>query len=289
MDGGTTPKTKRIRLDRALVARGLAADTDRARRLIMAGDVRVDGVRCDIAGTLVGDQTRVEVREARPYVSRGGLKLAHALEQAGISVAGLTAMDIGASTGGFSDVLLQRGVARLFAIDVGYGDLAWKIRTDPRVTVLERTNIRHVQALPDGVRADLAVIDASFISLELVLPAALPLLTPDAQVIALVKPQFEAAREHVGAGGVVRDHDVHRQVLREATATAQHLGLVVAGLYTSPLTGPAGNVEFLLWLRRDAGSAPAPDVEQMISAALAHAVILHAKAAPQSPAEDGAV
>jgi len=261
-------KPHRKRLDQTLVERNLADDLDRARRIIMAGDVRVEGATCDIPGALVTPGAEIVVRGAH-YVSRGGVKLARALDRSGAQVAGRTAIDIGASTGGFSDVLLQRGVARLFAVDVGYGDLAWKVRSDPRVTALERTNIRHLKELPGGAHADLAVIDASFISLDLVLPAALPLLTPEAQIIALVKPQFEAERGQVGEGGVVRDTAVHRQVLEEAAATARRLGLAVAGLYASPITGPAGNVEFLLWLKRE-GAADI-DLETLIDAALAEA------------------
>jgi 23S rRNA (cytidine1920-2'-O)/16S rRNA (cytidine1409-2'-O)-methyltransferase len=275
MSGRVDKKPKRKRLDQAMVDRDLVADLDRARRLIMAGDVRVNSALCDVPGTLVDEQAEIAVRGAH-YVSRGGVKLAHALDRSGAQVAGLVAIDIGASTGGFSDVLLQRGVARLFAVDVGYGDLAWKVRTDPRVTVLERTNIRNLRELPEGALADLAVIDASFISLEVVLPAALPLLTPTAQIIALVKPQFEAARDQVGEGGVVRDAGVHQQVLEETIGVAHRLGLSVAGLYASPITGPAGNVEFLLWLVRGEDLAGV-DVDVVVENALREAQVVGLK------------
>lgn len=244
-------RPKRQRLDLLLVERGLAETRERARRLIMAGEVSVAGKRVDKPGHAFPSDAQVEVRATLPYVSRGGLKLAAALETFGLNVAGLSAVDVGASTGGFSDCLLQRGVAKLFAVDVGYGQLAWKVRSDPRVTVLDRTNIRHLEQLPGGFLADLAVIDASFISLELVLPATLRLLTPRGQVVALVKPQFEAGREQVGKGGVVRDPRIHRRVLEEVAALAALLKLTVAGITVSPAPGPAGNVEFLIWLRRD--------------------------------------
>ncbi len=187
---------------------------------------------------------------------------------------GRSALDVGASTGGFTDCLLQHGAARVYAVDVGYGQLAWKLRTDARVVVLERTNIRHLQQLPDAALAELAVIDASFISLTLVLPPTLRLITPTASIIALLKPQFEAGQADVGKGGVVRDAKVHARVLHETVALAASLDLRVAGLIVSPLLGPAGNVEFLVWLVRDAG-APLPDrdasVDAMIAAALASA------------------
>ena len=220
----------------------------------MAGQVTVNGVMVDKPGQLVAEAAAVAVRRGLRYVSRGGLKLEAALDAFGCVVEGLTAVDVGASTGGFTDCLLQRGAARVYAIDVGYGQLAWKLRRDPRVVVLERTNIRHLAALPDGLVAEFAVIDASFISLELVLPATLALLTPVAPVIALIKPQFEAGRSDVGKGGVVRDEQVHRRVLQDVAALAQRLGLTIAGLIVSPLLGPAGNVEFLVYLRQDAGA-----------------------------------
>ncbi len=244
-----TPK-KKERLDVLVVLRGLAESREQAQRLIMAGEVAVNGVRQDKPGRAFAADAEITVHKPLAYVSRGGLKLAAALDGFAVDVSGVTAVDVGASTGGFTDCLLQRGAARVYAIDVGYGQLAWKLQTDPRVVVLDRTNVRYLEALPDGVLADLAVIDASFISLALVLPATLRLLKPTAPVIALVKPQFEAGIDDVGKGGVVRDPKVHRRVLLEICANAQALGLVVSGLIASPAPGPAGNVEFLLWLTR---------------------------------------
>jgi 23S rRNA (cytidine1920-2'-O)/16S rRNA (cytidine1409-2'-O)-methyltransferase len=262
----------KVRLDRLLVEQGLAASREQAQRLIMAGEVTVDGEVCDKPGRSVPAGAMLHVRAALPYVSRGGVKLAAALAAFGLDVAGVVALDVGASTGGFTDCLLQAGAARVYAVDVGYGQLAWKLRTDPRVVVLERTNIRHLERLPDDDLATLAVIDASFISLALVLPATLRLLTPEAQVVALVKPQFEAGRQDVGRGGVVRDSRVHRRVIEGTLALAQQLDLGVSGLIASPLLGPAGNVEFLIWLRR--GQPAAHDLADQMSHALTAATDL---------------
>ncbi|HET9221057.1 MAG TPA: TlyA family RNA methyltransferase [Roseiflexaceae bacterium] len=269
---------KKIRLDQLLVQRGLAETRSKAQALIMAGAVRVAGVVGTKAGELVRDDADVEVEAALPYASRGGYKLAHALDTFGLLPAGLAAVDVGASTGGFTDVLLQRGAARVYAVDVGYGLLDWRLRQDPRVVVVERTNIRYLEALPAGDRgwgigvgesaptpvlADCATIDVSFISLRLVLPALRRLIQPGAWVVALIKPQFEAGAEQVGKGGVVRDPAVHTAVLREVLAHAATIGLPPHGLARSPITGPAGNVEFLAWLG-DAG--PELDVERAIKA-----------------------
>jgi 23S rRNA (cytidine1920-2'-O)/16S rRNA (cytidine1409-2'-O)-methyltransferase len=257
------------RLDVLLVERGLAESREQARRLIMAGEVLVDEQVSDKPGRTVPRDAAIRIRTPLPYVSRGGQKLAAALDAFAIAVAGMVAVDVGASTGGFTDCLLQHGAGQVFAIDVGYGQLAWKLRSDPRVVVLERTNIRHLTALPQGTLADLAVIDASFISLALVLPPTLNLLKPQGEVIALIKPQFEAGQEDVGKGGVVRDAKVHRRVLQETLDLAAGLGLNVAGLIASPLLGPAGNVEFLVWLRR--ASNIAPDLDDLITTALEQA------------------
>lgn len=262
-----------------MLARGLAESRERARRLIMAGEVRVNGVVQDKAGFMVRPDAEVEVRTPLPYVSRGGLKLAAALNEFALDVTGLVAIDVGASTGGFSDCLLQRGVGHVFAVDVGYGQLAWSVRSDARVTPIERTNIRYLTELPDGARANLAVIDASFISLALVLPATLLLLEESAQIIALVKPQFEAGRAQVGRGGVVRDPAVHRAVLDETVALARSLHLGVRGITVSPAPGPAGNIEFLIWLQKGMLSKlpPEPDLEKAITLALANAQKLRKK------------
>jgi 23S rRNA (cytidine1920-2'-O)/16S rRNA (cytidine1409-2'-O)-methyltransferase len=240
------PKT---RLDTLLVARGLAETRSKAQALIMAGSVRVGGQPASKPGALVDEAAAVAITTALPYASRGGYKLAHALDSFSLSPGGLRALDVGASTGGFTDVLLQRGARHVVAVDVGYGILDYRLRADARVTALERTNIRYLETLPDGVLADCAVIDVSFISLRLVLPAVRSLLTPEAWVVALIKPQFEAGAHQVGKGGVVRDPAVHRAVLSDILAFAAQLGLGPRGLERSPITGPAGNVEFLAWLQ----------------------------------------
>lgn len=257
---------KKQRLDLLLVERGLVESREQARRLIMAGEVLVDEVVYDKPGQSFADQVTVRIRHALPYVSRGGVKLAAALDGFPLTVQGKIAVDVGASTGGFTDCLLQRGVARVYAIDVGYGQLAWKLRSDERVVVMERTNVRHLTELPDHVLADLAVIDASFISLNLVLPATLPLLQPAADLVALIKPQFEAGKEQVGKGGVVREQAVHRRVLEDIFQLAAQLSLAVMGMMPSPLLGPAGNVEFLIWCRRN--TATTIDIAATITQAL---------------------
>ncbi len=244
------PRIPKERLDLLLVEQDLVESREQARRLIMAGEVLVNEQVIDKAGRLVARDATLRVRTPPRFVSRGGLKLEAALDSFAIDPTGLTALDVGASTGGFTDCLLQRGAAKIYAVDVGYGQLAWKLRSDERVISLERTNIRYLEALPDNVLADLAVIDASFIGLELVLPATLRLLAPLGQVVALIKPQFEAGPDDVGKGGVVRDVSVHRRVIDETFALAEKLGLWVAGLTVSPAPGPAGNVEFLIWLDR---------------------------------------
>jgi len=240
---------------------GLAESRERARQLIMAGRVSVNGQVMDKPGARVPNTARIEVAAGLPYVSRGGLKLEAALRAFGVDVQGQVAIDVGASTGGFTDCLLQHGAARVYAIDVGYGQLAWRLRQDARVIVMERVNVRYLQGLPEPV--DLASMDVSFISLKLVWPAVLPLLKPAGQVIALIKPQFEAGRRQVGKGGVVRDAAIHRAVLEDVLGWAVSHGLHVRGCIPSPILGPAGNVEFLahLALQPDATAAA---VETMI-------------------------
>lgn len=237
------------RLDTLLVMRGLAESREKARGLIMAGDVLVDGAPANKPGRLVSSKAHLRVREALPYASRGGIKLAAALDAFGVDPSGLIAVDVGASTGGFTDCLLQRGADHVYAIDVGYGQMAWRLRNDSRVTLLERTNARYLEALPDGALVDLAVVDVSFISLRLVLPAVARFLRPTGQVIALIKPQFEAGRRQVGKNGVVRDPAIHRQVLEDVLGWAATHGWCGEGLIPSPITGPKGNVEFLCLLR----------------------------------------
>ena len=244
---------KRRRLDDALVERELAENKARARALVLAGDVLVDGEAVRTAGKPVRPEQVISLRERQRFVSRGGEKLDHALDTFGIDPEGWICADFGASTGGFTDVLLGRGATRVYAIDVGYGQLHQRIREDERVVVMERTNARLLESLPESI--DLVVIDVSFISLKLVLPVATAVLKPGGWCVPLIKPQFEAGREQVGKGGVVRDPDVHREVIRYVLASAKDLGFAVSGLTTSPLTGPAGNIEFLaaLRFRRDSG------------------------------------
>jgi len=242
-----------VRLDALLVERGLAASRERARALIIAGSVRVNGQPASKAGTSVARDADVTVATPdHPYVGRGGLKLAHALDVFGVAVDGRVALDIGASTGGFTDVLLQRGAPRVVALDVGHGQLDWKLRNDPRVIVLERVNARSLTPvdLPESAREfDIITIDVSFISLRHILPAVPPLMREGADVIALVKPQFEAGRAEVGKGGIVRDEAVQLRVVEEVTAAANALGLTRAGMTESPIAGMEGNREFLVHLK----------------------------------------
>jgi 23S rRNA (cytidine1920-2'-O)/16S rRNA (cytidine1409-2'-O)-methyltransferase len=241
---------KRVRADLALVDRGLAPSRERARALILAGEVLAGDRPIDKAGDLVAPDAPLRLRSApMPFVSRGGLKLAHALTTFGIEVAARVALDVGASTGGFTDCLLQAGAARVYCVDVGYGQLDPKIATDPRVVVHDRTNIRNVPPDLLGEKVDLAVIDVSFISLVLVLPVLPPLLRPGAPVIALVKPQFEVGRARIGKGGIVRDEAARADALASVAAAARRTGYRVAGDAVSPITGGKGNIEFLLHLR----------------------------------------
>jgi 23S rRNA (cytidine1920-2'-O)/16S rRNA (cytidine1409-2'-O)-methyltransferase len=250
------------RLDQAIVDRGLAPTRTKAQALILAGDVFVDGQKRTKAGEQIRADAHIELQAALPFVSRGGFKLDHALHTFSIDVAERSWIDVGASTGGFTDVLLQRGAARVYAIDVGYGHLDYRLRNDARVVVIERTNIRQLHALPDGTHADGGVVDVAFISLKLVLPAMQRLLRPDAPIVALIKPQFEAGPQDVGRGGVVRDPHVHARVLADIANFAASIGLTPHGLTPSPITGPAGNREFLLWI---GGPGPALDVEHAVA------------------------
>jgi 23S rRNA (cytidine1920-2'-O)/16S rRNA (cytidine1409-2'-O)-methyltransferase len=259
----------RQRLDQRLHSLGLAPSREQARRLIMAGEVLVDGQMVDRPSAAVADTASITVKARPRFVSRGGEKLDAALERFAISVAGAVCADVGASTGGFTDALLQRGAARVYAIDVGHGILDYRLRTDARVVVMERTNARYLAELPEPV--SFACIDASFISLRLLLPVARGWLAPaggaPGQIVALVKPQFEAGRGQVGKGGIVKDPSVHRQVLSALLAWAESEDLGPAGLMRSPLKGAEGNVEFLLWLRP--GASAQLDSEPAIDAVLA--------------------
>lgn len=255
----------KVRADRILVERGLAASSERAGALILAGRVRIDGQQVWKPGWLVRPDADVELQKEPPYVSRGGEKLEPALRGFGIDVTGFVVADVGASTGGFTDCLLQRGAAKVYAIDVGYGQLAWSLREDPRVVVLDRTNIRDLRELPEPV--DLATVDVSFISLGAVLPNVLGLLKPAAEALILVKPQFEAPSELVQKGGVVKDPETHRKVIHKVIRAANGLGAVTLGILPSPLQGPAGNVEFFVHLSQDPHRAGV-EVEAAVSAAV---------------------
>jgi 23S rRNA (cytidine1920-2'-O)/16S rRNA (cytidine1409-2'-O)-methyltransferase len=243
-------RTGKVRADIAVFEQGLAPSRDKARALILAGQALCGDQPVGKAGDLLPAGSALRLRgEPLPYVSRGGFKLAHALDIFDIDVTGAVAVDIGASTGGFTDCLLQRGAARVYCIDVGHGQLDWKVASDPRVVVIDRTNIRRMPPERIPERCTLAVIDVSFISLRLVLPAVLPLLQPGAPVVALVKPQFEVGRERVGKGGIVRDEGDRRQAVAGVAEAARALGCAVVGETTSPITGGKGNVEYLLELR----------------------------------------
>lgn len=253
------------RLDILMVERGLEQSRQKAQALIMAGQVFVDGQRCDKAGTAVDEGKPIEVRgQALRYVSRGGLKLEKAMTSFPISLEGRTAADIGASTGGFTDCMLQNGAAKVYAVDVGYGQLAWSIRNDPRVICLERTNARYLtsEQIPDLL--DFASIDVSFISLKLILPALRPLMKDSGQIAALVKPQFEAGREKVGKKGVVRDPAVHQEVLERFLTHAEEADLSVKGITFSPIRGPEGNIEYLGFLTVGRGEPYRDDLKDLV-------------------------
>lgn len=242
------------RLDALVVERGLAETRARAQAIIQGGGITVDGTIVMRPGAPVAREAAIAlVHQPLPYVSRGGLKLKHALDAFGVSAAGKVCADIGASTGGFTDVLLQEGAVRVYAIDVGYGQLAWTLRNDPRVVVMERVNVRHLESLPEPV--DLAVVDVSFISLRQVLPHVRDVSAQHADVVTLIKPQFEAGREQVGKKGVVREPRVWAEVIARVLGWAAEHGWGVLGLERSPIRGPAGNVEFLAHLVRGAETA----------------------------------
>lgn len=244
----------RRRADVVLADRGIFPSREQARAAILAGEVHVEGRRLSKAGELIDEDVRVEVAQRPRFVSRGGDKLAHALEVFGVSVDGAAAIDVGASTGGFTDCLLQAGAASVVALDVGYGQLAWSLRTDPRVRVVERTNVRAVEPDDLGGPFDVVVCDVSFISLATVLPAIVRLMRHDALLLALVKPQFEVGKGRVGKRGVVREREDHVEVLERIARAARDAGLVVQGLAWSPIKGPEGNIEF--WIHASFGGEP---------------------------------
>ena len=254
------------RLDVLLVARNLAESRSKAQAMIMAGEVYVNEQKADKAGLEINidDEPVIEVRgSACPYVSRGGLKLEKALRDFHVVPTGFVCSDSGASTGGFTDCLLQQGASKVFAIDVGYGQLAWKIRSDPRVVVMERTNIRYVTPEDLGEPLDLSVVDVSFISLKIVLPAIQKLLKPTGQVLCLIKPQFEAGKENVGKKGVVREPEIHLEVLENYVENAHAAGFKVLDVTFSPIKGPEGNIEFLGYLAKQ-GEEHIPDLAEVV-------------------------
>jgi 23S rRNA (cytidine1920-2'-O)/16S rRNA (cytidine1409-2'-O)-methyltransferase len=256
----------KFRLDVLLTEKGLTESRSRAQALIMAGKVRVAGQIITKPGTQLSNEAEISIEQDLPYVSRGGIKLAAALDAFKIDPTGTVCADVGASTGGFTDVLLQRGARRVYAIDVGYGQLDWRLRQNERVVVMERTNARYLEMLPELV--NLVTIDASFISLKLILPVVKKWLTIPGLVVALVKPQFEAGRTQVGKGGVVRDKAIHRQVLENTINYASNAEFSLLGVLLSPITGPAGNHEFLICLGWKAPQ-PSVEIERAIEACLA--------------------
>lgn len=243
---------EKIRLDVYLTEKSMVQSRERAKALIMAGQVYVDNQKCDKAGMMIDkDKTGVEIRgNTLKYVSRGGLKLEKAMASFPITLEGKVTMDIGASTGGFTDCMLQNGAVKVFSVDVGYGQLAWQLRNDERVVNMERTNIRYVTSEDIGEKIDFASIDVSFISLKLVLPVAKQLLKDDGELVALIKPQFEAGREQVGKKGVVKDIKVHFEVIKNVVDFAEGIGLYPSGLSFSPIKGPEGNIEYLIYLKK---------------------------------------
>lgn len=256
-----------MRLDEAIVARGLAETRSKARAIILAGDVTVNGVASPLAGAPVRATDLVALKVKPRFVGRGGEKLAHALHEFSLDVTNQVCADIGASTGGFTDCLLQSGAERVYAVDVGYGQLDGRLRADPRVVSLERTNARYLTSLPEPV--SVVTIDVSFISLELIFPVAVRLLTEKGLCVPLIKPQFEAGKGEVGARGVVRNPETHRSVLRKVLASAVENRLWPAGLTASPLRGPEGNVEFLALLQRDEVSDLSnPDLQEIVEKAM---------------------
>jgi len=238
----------KVRLDKLLLAKKMAPSRQKAQALIGAGQVLVNNKLADKAGAMVEDSCTLEVKESCPYVSRGGYKLEAGLQYFNIKTAGFICLDIGASTGGFSDCLLQHGALKVYSVDVGYGQLAWELRQDPRIVVMERTNARYLTAEDFTEPIDFAVIDASFISLKLLIPPLLPLFQKNTSILALIKPQFEVGRGKVGKGGVVRDPALHQEVIDEIVTFCRTLGLESLGITPSPILGPKGNKEFLIHL-----------------------------------------
>ncbi|MBR3867697.1 MAG: TlyA family RNA methyltransferase [Clostridia bacterium] len=242
--------SEKLRLDARIFELGLTESREKAKAFIMAGQVYVNGMKATKAGVTVSDKDMIEVRGSSEFVSRGGHKLKKAMSVFPISLENKICMDVGASTGGFTDCMLQNGAVKVYSVDVGYGQLAWKLRSDPRVVNLERTNIRYIteELVPDKI--DFASVDVSFISLCLVLPAIYPILSDNGECVCLIKPQFEAGREKVGKKGVVRDKNVHSEVIEKVYSFALETGFFVAGLDYSPIKGPEGNIEYLIYLKK---------------------------------------
>ena len=258
---------KKVRLDQLVYELGFTDSRERAKTTVMSGLVFVNGQRADKPGMPVALDAKIEVHgDALPFVSRGGFKLDKALKVFPVDPSGKVCIDCGASTGGFTDVLLQHGAAKVYAVDVGYGQLAWKLRNDERVINLERTNLRYVTSEQIPELMDMAVMDVSFISIKLVLPAVKALLKPDADLICLIKPQFEAGREEVGKKGVVRDRAVHEHVIYSILDFAPEIGLTVMGLDFSPIKGPEGNIEYICHMKNRIGEAVPIDVEAVVTA-----------------------
>lgn len=239
---------KKVRLDRLIFEKGLSESREKAKALILEGSIYVNGRTADKAGEMVREGIHIEILKRRTYVSRGGMKLQEALKGFHIDVQHKTALDVGASTGGFSDCLLQNGAARVYAVDVGYGQFDWKLRNDPRVKLLEKTNIRYLDRSAIEEEIDIVTIDVSFISLLKVIPNILSFLAPGKEIIAMIKPQFEAGRRLVGKGGVIRDASIREQVIRDVKEGLEDLGLEVRGMITSPILGSKGNIEYLIYM-----------------------------------------
>ena len=245
----TSHKSEKVRLDKLLFEKGLVESREKSRALILEGNVTVNGIVIDKAGTLVRQDVELKIAERMPYVSRGGLKLQHALEVFSINVKGETAMDAGASTGGFTDCLLQYGARKVYAVDVGYGQFHWRLRNDERVVLLEKTNIRYLEKNKIHDKIDIVVIDVSFISLLKVIPKVKEFLKPSGEIVALIKPQFEAGRRDVGKGGVIRDKKIRLETVGIIERESEKMGLKSMGVEESPIKGPKGNIEYLIYLK----------------------------------------
>jgi 23S rRNA (cytidine1920-2'-O)/16S rRNA (cytidine1409-2'-O)-methyltransferase len=246
----TSETTKKVRLDILLFEKGLTESREKSRALILEGNVLVNGIVVDKAGTHVKPGSDLKILEKMPYVSRGGLKLQHALEEFNINARGKTAMDAGASTGGFTDCLLQYGAKKVYAVDVGYGQFHWKLRNDERVVLLEKTNIRYLEKNTIQDEIDIAVIDVSFISLLKVTPKVMEFLKTSGEIVALIKPQFEAGKKDIGKGGVVKDEEKRLEVIGKIKSESEKIGLECQGVVKSPIKGPKGNIEYLIYLKK---------------------------------------